>query len=110
MMTIKTKYVTRVPSVKREMEMKASALVRWGAFALQGYIRVQIIGFGAVDTGFMLGSVSVNILGTKRALVYVGADYGHFVNNGTSKMAARPFFDTGVSMFVPQWQAAVKSL
>jgi hypothetical protein len=110
MISVKVQYVTRVKATKAETEAKAAALVHWGAFSLQALTRTQIVAFGAVDTGHMLNSVGVTMMGTKRALVFVGADYSHFVNNGTRKMAARPFWDTAVGIFQPQWETAVKSL
>jgi hypothetical protein len=110
MMHVTTKYVNRLPATRGEMEVKAAALVQWAGIALQGMTRMQIVAFGAVDTGNMLNSVGVSFLGPKRAMVYVGADYSHYVNNGTRKMGARPFFDTAVETFRPQFNAAVKSL
>jgi len=110
MMSVSVKYVSRTQKTKAEAEAKARVLVNWGAVSLVALTRVQIVTFGAVDTGHMLNSVASTPQGPKRALVFVGAEYAHFVNNGTRKMAARPFFDTAISIFKPQWETAVKSL
>jgi hypothetical protein len=113
MISFTAKYISKIPTVKRDMDAKADQLVRWGAVTLQAQVRMSILTWptGAiVDTGNMLGSVAVTFLEPKKAMVYVGAEYGHLVNNGTSKMAGRPFFDQAVKNFLPLYRGAVKQL
>ena len=58
-----------------------------GAFVLQKYSQENApVG----ETGFLKNSISSRE-NTNGAEVFVGADYGYYVEMGTSKMAAKPY-------------------
>jgi hypothetical protein len=111
---IATKYVSRIQPVKEGTEANAAALVRWGLAALQGMVRMRIVNYPThplVDTGFMLGSVSFVITGKMKGIVYVGAEYAGWVEFGTSRRAATPFFVPAVEDdFRPLWRGQVRKL
>lgn len=64
----------------------------------------------AVDTGFMLGSVGVVEQSDSAVAVAVGADYAAYVNYGTWKMAARPFWTYAVEAVGAEYQTAAAAL
>lgn len=113
MIRFTSKYISRIPQVKTQAKIDADQLVRWGCLTLQAEVRLAILGWPTgpiVDTGNMLASVGFNMLAPAKGEVFVGAEYAHFVNNGTSKRAGRPFFDQAVKAFAPQFRGAVKRL
>jgi hypothetical protein len=110
MMRVRVTYVSRTSAARGEAKAKAAGLVAWAAAALDADVRQQIEVVDAVDTGNMLNSVGHAMQGPTRAMVYVGADYAHYVHDGTSKMAGRPFFTQAIEIFRPVFDARVRSL
>jgi hypothetical protein len=109
-------YVSHLPEHMSRVDAQTKALVRWGAVTLAGLIKLSIVQHKAVDTGNMLNSVQSRNVFPGHAVVWVGADYAHFVNYGhftvgrKSYVEARPFFDHGLSLFSPIWADAVRRL
>jgi HK97 gp10 family phage protein len=58
-----------------------------GAYILEGYAKAQ----APVDTGFLRSSIQSERLDDDTARVFVGAEYGAYLEYGTSRMAARPY-------------------
>jgi hypothetical protein len=113
MMRVTTRYVTRIPQCTSETRRRADELVRWGAAALQGQVRLSILNWPTgpiVDTGNMLNSVDFAMEDVARAVVFVGAEYAPFVEFGTSKREGRPFFQHAVSEFQPAFRGMVRQL
>lgn len=97
---------------------KVSAAVRTGVFTLEGLVAAEIDrtwskkskGPGPlIDTGAMLGSVRSRQTSATTGEVQVGADYAAYINFGTRRMQAYPFFDNAVKRFKPMWTALVKA-
>jgi HK97 gp10 family phage protein len=72
---------------------KADRLASRLAARGEALVKEQIASVGAVDTGAMLNSVTHQRQAAAVWVLMVGASYGHYVNYGTWKMAARPFFE-----------------
>ena len=57
-----------------------------------------------VDTGYLEGSIEMKIEnGGMTGIVYVGAEYGGYVEFGTANHFAQPFFYPAYEMFVPNF-------
>lgn len=55
--------------------------------------QLNITRMGAVDTGFLRGSIDYSS-GASEATVTAQAEYGIYVHDGTSRMPGRPFLST----------------
>lgn len=65
-----------------------------------------------VDTGALRQSISVSFVGDGRSGAMVAeigptVDYGHFVEDGTSRMAGQPFMGPAYDANIPQLEAAL---
>lgn len=61
-----------------------------------------------VDTGFLRSSIAAKAEGPARWVVSVGAEYGAFVEFGTHKAAAQPYFVPAFTQAVKQVAAIAK--
>lgn len=50
-----------------------------------------------VDTGFLLHSITVNKVSDFQVNAHAGADYASYVDEGTRKMNAQPFFEEPIN-------------
>lgn len=92
-------------------QYKAPLVVAKSAADLEAAMKRNIVEMGAVDTGFMLGSVGTDLdLINASAVVGPTADYAPFVNWGTSKMGPRPFADNAADEIFPNFIAAIEAL
>lgn len=66
--------------------------VRRTAFFLEGRMKQ----LAPVDTGFLRNSITTQQLAEATWSVTVGAEYGFWVNYGTRKMRAQPFFEPAI--------------
>ena len=89
--------------------VRLSRALRKTALDLEADIKLFILQVGAVDTGNMLNGVSSDI---KPFWAEIGptADYSHFVNGGTSKMAPRPFMEPAARRQLPRLAKAVRDV
>lgn len=60
-----------------------------------------------VDTGALRNSIQWSMSGPLAAIVAVGVNYGVYVEYGTRRMAAQPYFTPAVEWARPQFEAAV---
>lgn len=68
-----------------------------------------------VDTGYLRNSISTSVEGSGHAAsitVEVGptANYGAFVEDGTSRMAPQPYMGPATDRVVPLWQRALEAI
>jgi HK97 gp10 family phage protein len=63
-----------------------------------------------VDTGNLKGSIGTDILGPLAAEVGPTASYGHFVESGTSRMAAQPYMGPAFDRRSPGLVAAMEQI
>jgi len=83
-----------------------SQVVRRTAFAIQARARRA----APVDTGFLRNSIQVEHQDDLTSVVFVGAEYGPYVEFGTSRMAAQPYFTPAVVAEEPAFIEAVKAV
>lgn len=99
---IKTTWIMNVPAAMRAGQEAAEKLIMWAAPTMEARVKQSIVGWpsGAiVDTGAMLNSVKGEVVDSTTAMVSVGVNYAIYVEYGTYKMAARPFFQTALAGF-----------
>ena len=90
---------------------KASKVVAEHAAHMEGQAKTNIVAMGAVDTGYMLGSVGIIEQSALSVTVAVGAEeYPVYVEYGTSKMEARPFWRRARETVGPQFRDAAEKL
>lgn len=100
-MGIQATFVMNAEALK-EGDKIAAKLILWAAPTLESRVKSSITGWPSgpiVDTGAMLNSVKGEVLGPKEAQVSVGVSYAGYVEFGTYKMVARPFFQTALAAF-----------
>ena len=90
---------------------KASKVVAEHAAHMEGQAKTNIVAMGAVDTGYMLGSVGIIEQSALSVTVAVGAEeYPVYVEFGTSKMEARPFWRRARETVAPLFRDAAEKL
>ena len=102
----------RIDAAIAQLPAKASKVVAMSALQMEAQAKMNIVSMGAVDTGYMLGSVGIIEQSALSATVAVGAEeYPAYVEYGTSKMEARPFWRRARETVTPLfWDAAEKLL
>ena len=90
---------------------EASRVVRGHGLQMEAEAKQNIVAMGAVDTGYMLGSVGIIEKSALSATVAVGAEeYPVYVEYGTSKMEARPFWRRARETVTPLFRDAAEKL
>jgi len=84
----KVQVKSRVPQVIKKTRTAVSRAVKDAAKGMVADAKQH----APVDTGYLRSSVSMQMLNDLAAEVIVGADYGVYVELGTRRMAAQPFF------------------
>lgn len=87
---------------------KVSAVLRKTAYDIEADAKV----LAPVDTGTLMGSISTTITGdgrhgTMAAEIGPTAEYGAFVEEGTSRMAPQPYMGPAFDRRSPLFEAAV---
>ena len=102
----------KIDAAIARLPAKASKVVAMSALQMEAQAKMNIVSMGAVDTGYMLGSVGIIEQSALSATVAVGAEeYPAYVEYGTSKMEARPFWRRARETVTPLfWDAAEKLL
>lgn len=85
-----SKTIVIAPSgpILKEFRDQVRAIVRKTAFLVEG--RAKIL--APVDTGFLQNSITTSALSEATYVVAVGAEYGIYVEFGTRKTRAQPYF------------------
>lgn len=90
---------------------EASRVVRGHGLQMEAEAKQNIVAMDAVDTGYMLGSVGIIEKSALSATVAVGAEeYPVYVEYGTSKMEARPFWRRARETVTPLFRDAAEKL
>ena len=90
---------------------EASRVVRGHGLQMEAQAKMNIVSMGAVDTGYMLGSVGIIEQSALSVTVAVGAEeYPAYVEYGTSKMEARPFWRRARETVTPLFRDAAEKL
>ena len=93
---------------------KASKVVAEHAAHMEGQAKTNIVAMGAVDTGYMLGSVGTIAQSAMSATIAVGAEYGPYVEYGTVhatySIAPRPFWRRAKETVTPLFRDAAEKL
>lgn len=90
---------------------EASRVVRGHGLQMEAEAKQNIVAMGAVDTGYMLGSVGIIEQSALSVTVAVGAEeYPFYVEYGASEMEARPFWRRARETVGPQFRDAAKKL
>lgn len=83
-------------------ESLARAVVEKSAYDLQAEAQY----LAPVDTGFLRSSISTSVAGLE-AVVGPTADYGFYVEHGTSRMPGQPFLFPALDRITPTFEAAM---
>lgn len=90
---------TKLDRLIRTVPQKGDELVKKGATALQG----KAVTIVPVDTGALKNSIHTEPRGKWIYWVADGMEYGIYVELGTSRMAAQPFFAPAAEWVFPQY-------
>ena len=99
-MPVRATFSFDAPAAARVSHDAMRRFAEWGAVAGEAAVKTAIVSWpsGAiVDTGAMLNSVKGEMTGPYEATISVGVDYAMYVEFGTFKMPARPFFQVGIA-------------
>lgn len=100
------KLESKIPQVNAKIEQLAIAVVRKVAFDLMA--RAQ--NAAPVDTGFLKGSIQAKQLGAMLWQITVGAEYGIYVELGTTTQAPQPYLLPAAEAVRPGFEAAFKQI
>lgn len=99
---------SRFRELAERAPMKAAAAVGESALDLEGAIKDGITAVKAVKSGHMRRTTqALHEPGDLAADVVTQAEYWKHVNDGTHKMAARPFVEPAVDLVQPRHNARV---
>lgn len=94
-----------LPQLPAMLERGASMLTQKSATDAANHARTNIVDMSAVDEGELLGSVSDE--GNRTT---VSAPHAQWVNDGTSRMAARPFWDQTLATMEGEFAGGAEKL
>ena len=57
----------------------------------------------AVDTGFLINSIQTQMISDTKGEITVNAEYAEYLEEGTSKMAARPFAENAIEGIIERF-------
>ena len=101
----------KIDAAIAQLPGEASRVVRGHGLQMEAEAKQNIVAMDAVDTGYMLGSVGIIEQSALSVTVAVGAEeYPFYVEYGTSKMEARPFWRRARETVTPQFQDAAEKL
>lgn len=94
-----TTWSSKIPDITNRTRQQLSALVETAAYRIELQAKIA----APVDTGFLQTSIETQKIDELTALVSVGAEYGIYVEMGTTRMPAQPYF-------LPAFEQVVRSL
>ena len=101
----------KIDAAIAQLPGEASRVVRGHGLQMEAEAKMNIVAMGAVDTGYMLGSVGIIEQSALSVTVAVGAEeYPVYVEYGTSKMEARPFWRRARETVAPLFRDAAEKL
>ena len=101
----------KIDAAIAQLPGEASRVVRGHGLQMEAEAKQNIVAMDAVDTGYMLGSVGIIEQSALSVTVAVGAEeYPFYVEYGTSKMEARPFWRRARETVAPQFRDAAEKL
>jgi HK97 gp10 family phage protein len=101
-----TTWKSRIPQTVARTRKELSALVEAAGRSVQAKARV----LAPVDTGFLQNSIQMMKTGDLSAVVFVGAEYGVFVEFGTRRMRAQPFLKPALDEATARFGGEVKGI
>lgn len=87
------------------VESRAPSIVSKTAYDIEGTGKAN----APVDTGYLESTISTDLDGLE-AEIGPTAEYGGYVEDGTSRMAAQPYMGPAVEVHVPKFEGAVARL
>jgi len=82
-----TTWRSNIPKVKQRSHAELSKLIRSAALKIEAQAKIA----APVDTGFLQNSIQSSFPDELTGVVSVGAEYGIYVELGTSRAPAQPF-------------------
>lgn len=82
-----TTWRSKIPQTVNRVHKELSELVRTSALRVEAGAKLR----APVDTGFLRRSIQTQMEGDLSAVVFVAAEYGIYVELGTTRMRARPY-------------------
>jgi HK97 gp10 family phage protein len=103
------KLTMNADKVAAQLQQRASQLVRATTLGIEARAKIN----APKDTGFMANSTQADPsfqAGDLSDTVGVGAEYGHFVEWGTSRTAPQPFFTQAFEDEKPEFEKGLRDL
>ena len=97
-----------VRKITREAPKKLQQTIETTLSELADDIYNTTTGLAPVDTGYLVKSISVRKLQTKITAT-ASADYASFVDEGTSRMSAQPFFTQPIQDTTREFQSKIEN-
>jgi HK97 gp10 family phage protein len=94
------------PKIIKGMEARASVIVRKAALDIQSGAQRR----APVDTGTLRASIQAKRISDTHWEVWVGVDYGIYLEYGTVNMAARPYLRPAVAEVADQFRKAMRKV
>lgn len=90
---------SRIPQVRGRVKANVGRAVKTAVFKIEARAKMR----SPVDTGFLRSSIQGDMTGDMQGVVNVSAHYGVFVELGTVKMSAQPFFTPAIEETRPEF-------
>lgn len=100
-------FVNFLQNLSEELEAEAKKTVKWYTSRMAAGSKK----IAPVDTGYLMGSIEMTFKEDGlEGYVYVGAEYGYYVEFGTVTHYAQPFFYPVFEQLAPQFIKKMESL
>lgn len=94
------------PKIIKKLDTMGNAVIAKAALDIEAGAKSR----APVDTGFLKNSIQAAKVGDLHWRVTVGADYGIYVEHGTSRMAAQPYMRPAIDAVRPAFIAAMRQV
>lgn len=94
------------PELIKQIKLQGPRIVASIAQGIEAQAKLK----APVDTGFLRNSIQATPKGAFEWNVTVGAEYGAYLEFGTVKMSARPYFTPAVELMRPQFEMMLNKL
>lgn len=99
-------WISKIPQTVKRTHQELSQLVRTSAFRVEAGARLR----APVDTGNLRRLIKAEMTGDLSAIIVSGAEYGIYVEFGTTRMRARPYLTPALEEVARNIGAEFKSL